>query len=227
MTTPPKERIYHALIGDIVGSSTLSNRAEVQRALEGLVETLNEELGEPENGGLATAIRLTAGDEIQALLVDSGHTVDVVVRIADELHPTLVAWGLGVGPITTELGPDVARIDGPCFHRAREAVGEAGAGDEWLRAKGFPAPHGQTISALFRLMGAIRSRWKPAQIRYIRGARRHLQRKVAELNNVDESTVSKALQAARFRDVEDAEAAVRDLLRWVAVSMNEPEGGET
>lgn len=218
--------IYYALIGDIVGSRTLSDRAAVQRALEGLVESLNEELRGPGSAELTTPIKLTAGDEVQVLLSAPGRAVDIVIRMSDALHPTAIAWGLGAGPIATELVEDVALVDGPCFHHAREAVEAAGADDEWLRARGFPAPHGETISALFRLMGGIRARWKPAQMRYIRGVRGHLQREVAEFHDVDESTVSKALQAARFRDVEQGEAAARSLLGWIADTLDENGGDE-
>lgn len=213
--------IFHALIGDIVGSRDLPDRAAVQRDLERLLRSLNEEFQDPDEGGLATPIKLTAGDEVQVLLSAPERAVDLVVRIADGLHPATIAWGLGAGPITTDVGEDVAVLDGPCFHHARDAVEAAGDGNEWLRTKGLPAPHGESISALFRLMGVIRARWKPAQMRYIRGVRTHLQKEVAALHEVDESTVSKALQAARFRDVEQGEAAARDLLRWVATIPDE------
>lgn len=218
MAQPPNAPIYYALIGDIVGSKGLPDRADVQRTLKGLVESLGEALegagrGDPPAPVLAAPLKLTAGDELQALLTAPEFAVDLVVRLADELHPTTIAWGLGAGRVATEIGRDVALIDGPCFHHAREAVEAASEGDEWLRARGFPAPHDETLSALFRLMGAIRSRWKPAQMRYIRDVRGRLQREVAELHAVDESTVSKALQAARFRDVEAGESAARTLLR--------------
>jgi hypothetical protein len=219
--------VYYALIGDIVGSRDLPDRAAVQRNLERLLRSLNEELQGSDEPGLATPIKLTAGDEVQVLLSAPARAVDLVVRIADGLHPATIAWGLGAGPLTTDVGEDVAVLDGPCFHHARDAVEAASEGDEWLRTRGFPTPHGESISALFRLMGVIRARWKPAQMRYIRDARTHLQKDVAALHDVDESTVSKALQAARFRDVEQGEAAARDLLRWIATVPDESWRPET
>jgi hypothetical protein len=210
---------YVALIGDVVGSRELENRAEVQRTLRQTLDTLNQELGATGAGeGVAAPLKLTAGDEIQGLLRDPTLAVDVVVGIADRLHPATVIWGLGAGPLSTDLAPDVAVLDGPCFHHARAALRTAHDAGAWLRARGIPSPHGEGVSALFRLMGAVRSRWKPAQMRYIQDVRGRLQKEVAEMHDVDESTVSKALQAARFRDVEEGEAAVRALLGWMGGS---------
>jgi hypothetical protein len=216
---------WFALIGDVVGSRHLQNRAQVQRQLQGTLAELNRELvGPGEDGTLVAPLKLTAGDEIQGLLRRPAPAVDIVVRIADGLHPATVAWGLGAGPLATDLGEDVALLDGPCFHRARSAVQAAYDDGAWVRAEGFPPPLDGSISALFRLMGAVRSRWKPAQVRYIRSVRGHLQKEVAEMHDVDASTVSKALQAARFRDVEEGEAAARRLLEWGAASLEAKEG---
>lgn len=208
---------YYALIGDIAGSRQMENRAEIQRTLLRTIEKLNGRFrcGGSPGDAVAAPLKLTAGDEIQSLLRDPVIAVNMVVEIADALHPAEVVWGLGAGGLSTDLGWDVGMLDGPCFHRARAAVESAGSDGGWLRAEGFDPPHAEALSALFRVMRAVRSRWKPAQVRYIRGARDRLQKEVAEMHDVDESTVSKALQAARFRDVEAGEAAARALLEWM------------
>lgn len=208
--------IRFALIGDVVGSRELEDRAATQRILQASLAALNR----PGNEGgcreaMAAALKLTAGDEVQVLLVDPAPAVDIIVRIGDDLHPVAIAWGLGAGTLSTDEDEDVAVLDGSCFHRARAAVEAAGRERAWVHAAGFAPPHQEALSGLFRLMGAIRSRWKPAQMRYIRGARDRLQQDVAEMHGVDESTVSKALQAARFRDVEAGETAARALLAWM------------
>lgn len=211
---------HYALIGDVVGSRELDARAEVQRKLADLLESLNDRLwkGGGEGAPLAAPIKLTAGDEMQALLRVPGSAVEIVVSLADALYPVEVVWGLGMGSISTDLVEDVALVDGPCFHHAREGVEDAADRGAWLEARGFPVPFSESLSALFRLMGAVRSRWKPAQVRYMRSARDRQQTEVAEEHGVDESTVSKALQAARFRDVEAGEEAARRMLDWIAAA---------
>ncbi len=220
MTSTDSGSTHYALIGDVVGSRELDDRAEVQRRLAELLESLNHRFlgGGDSEAGLAAPIKLTAGDEMQALLRAPEPTVEIVVSIADALYPVEVVWGLGMGSISTDLVEDVALVDGPCFHHAREAVEDAAGQGAWLQARGFPEPFSDSLSALFQLMGAVRSRWKPAQMRYIRSARDRAQNEVAKMHGVDESTVSKALQAARFRDVEAGEEAAGRLLAWIADS---------
>jgi hypothetical protein len=204
------DRAYFALIGDIVGSRKMRDRDEVQRQIQEELGQLNKRLIDR---GLVVRLKLTAGDEIQGLFSTPEAVVDVLVCLADRIHPEEVAWGLGYGQLTTDIGSDVAMLDGPCFHHARTAVVEASKEHAWLRTASLPSAYGESVSALFRLMGAIRSRWKDAQLKYIRTVRDHSQREVAEIHGVDESTVSKALQASRFRDVEEGEQIARFLLR--------------
>lgn len=211
-------RDFSALIGDVVQSRSLADRAQLQREIAREIEALNERLA----AVLAAPLKLTAGDEIQGLFSMPEGVVDVLVGLADRILPAEIVWGLGDGPISTDLGPDVAMLDGPCFHGAGKAVAEASGARVWLRQDSMAGPHGESIPALFRLMGAIRSRWTESQLRYIRAVRMRPQRDVAALYEVDESTVSKALRAARFRDVEEGEAVARLLLNDLGAQLMEP-----
>lgn len=67
-------------------------------------------------------------------------------------------------------------------------------------------------TALFDLMGGLRTGWTETQARYVRAARGRMQKEVAEELGVDKSTVSKALSAASFRWLEAGEEAARQLL---------------
>lgn len=224
---------YLALIGDVVGSRGLEDRAGVQRRLRRLLEALSRELGAPAEGDLgggspadrdaarrvkrdgpplAAPLAVTAGDEIQGLLLRPGAAVDVLVRLADGLHPVRIAWGLGAGELETDLGGDVSLLDGPCFHRARSAVERATKDGAWARAVGLGPAVDRGVSALFRLMGAVRGGWTETQARYVRTVRGRLQKEVAERFDVSPSVVSESLKAARYRELAEAEEAARALL---------------
>ncbi|MEX2530497.1 MAG: hypothetical protein WD960_06980 [Gemmatimonadota bacterium] len=138
--------------------------------------------------------------------------MDVVVRTGDELHPHRFAWGLGAGPVATELSGDISTVDGPCLHRARDAVEEAGRTGRWLQAEGLPAPKGSFLEPLMALMGALRSDWTEKELAYVRAARTRSQREVADDFGVNESTVSRGLARAHFRTVVEGEEAARRLL---------------
>lgn len=219
-------RPYLALIGDVVASRELEDRAGVQRRLRGLLRTLSRELGAPGEGEdplqgaagapvrrpLAAPLAVTAGDEIQGLLLRPEAAVDVLVRLADGLHPVRIAWGLGAGELETDLHGDVSLLDGPCFHRARTALEGAAKDGAWARAVGLDPAVDRGLSALFRLMGAVREGWTDTQARYARAVRGRLQKEVAERFDVSPSVVSESLKAARFRELAEAEEAARALL---------------
>lgn len=213
------ELTFFALTGDIVSSRDLPDRAEVQRTLRAALEELNRKFADI----LAAPLKVVAGDEVQALLLaeaTGGEAIlDIVVRIADDLHPATMTWGLGLGPLATDLEEDVSLVDGPCLHRARNALNVAGSEDRWLSIEGVEEPHGDVLSALFDAMGAIRSRWTETQTRYVREARRAIQAEVAERLGVSRQAVSKSLDAASFSSIAHAEDAARALLGWVGTHL--------
>lgn len=206
------DRVFHALIGDMVGSREIEGRGDVQRRLIEILRALNDSLG----SAVAVPLRLTSGDELQGLFVAPGAVVDVLSRIADELHPVTFAWGVGVGGISTELTDDIAMVDGPCLHRARRALEGAQRAGNWIGVEGLPALEGEVLSALLNLIGALRSEWTETEGRYAREARGRSQREVAEDFGVHDSTVSRALARAHFRTVLAGEEAARILLEAVA-----------
>lgn len=206
-----RSETFFALSGDLVGSRALEDRSGVQRRLLAVIEKQNHDL-DPQV--IAAPLRVTDGDGVQGLLRRAGAVVDIVVGIADALHPASMIWGLGRGSLTTDLHEDVGVLDGPCFHRARRALDAARHDAVWLRSEGLGHPHDIVLGSLFGLMGAVRSRWTDVQARYAREVRGRLQREVAERLGVSEPAVSKGLTAARFSAVEDAERSARAFLEW-------------
>jgi len=203
---------YFALIGDIVGSRHLPDRARVQQELQDTIRELNRELAD----GFTTPLRLTGGDELQGLLAQPDLLVDVMVSTADALHPVELRWGLGLGGLDTPLSDDVTILDGPCLHRARDALEAAKSTEQWLGARGLEEPHGRVLEALLELIRTIRSGWTDTRARYVREARGRQQQEVATRLGVSKQAVHQALSAAHFPTVLEAEDAARDLLRWVA-----------
>jgi hypothetical protein len=200
---------YFALIGDIVASRDLEQRAAVQRRLRNSLKSLNEEASE----AIAAPLKLTAGDEVQGLFHGAESVIDVMVQTADAIHPATMVWGLGFGELSTELDDDVAMLDGPCFHRARQAVEVAARDGRWIGVRGLQHPHGEVLSALMTLVAEIRTDWTDTRMQYVREARHKPQKEVAMEFGVNESTISRALAGAHFGAVTRAEVAARELLR--------------
>lgn len=200
---------YAALIGDIVASRSVPDRAALQERLHGALESLNRDTpGEH----LAAPIAFTAGDEFQALLHQPQAAVEIIRRLADDLYPVRFHFGLGFGALTTKLRQEVGTLDGPCFHAARAAIERGGPQDRWVSVEGFGDAPSRAAEAIFRLIDAIRSGWTEKQTRHARHARELPQKEIAALLDVSPSVVSESLKAARFEAVREGEEAVRLLL---------------
>ena len=198
---------YAALIGDVVGSRRSPDRRALQRRLRYGIEKVNTDLG----GWLSSPLALYGGDEVQGLVARPEACVEIVVGLSEAIFPECLVFGLGYGTVSTELSPDVAEIDGPCFHRARSALEDV-RGEAWLKASGFGATTDMALTTLFGLMAAIRSRWTEKQQIYVRAARHKSQKSVAEELGVFPSTVSESLRASSFAAVREGEQAARVLL---------------
>lgn len=199
---------YVVVIGDIVGSRELPDRASVQDRYREAIEAFNERA----MSRLAAPLELTGGDEAKTILEDPSAALDVVTELSDAMYPVTLAWGIGRGPIHTSWVPEVGRLDGPCFHRARRAIDEASREGIWASAAGFSSLDDQVLTALFRLIGALRASWTESQVRSIRAVRDRSQKEAAREIGLTESGISKSLRRAQFHDVRAGEAAVGELL---------------
>ena len=202
---------YLALIGDVRGSRRHPDRAALQSSLRDALEAANA-AHEP-----AVALAITAGDELQGLLAaeQAARAVDLLVELTETLHPVELSFGLGWGPLATRLEPggSVSELDGPCFHRARDALERAKKESSWTRIEGLGPDLYALVSGVFGLMAAVRAGWTGKQAAYVRDARRAERYKdVAELHSVVPSVVTESLQAAQYRAMLRAEDGVRAAL---------------
>jgi hypothetical protein len=111
---------YIALIGDIRQSKGLAERQQIQQRLRETCDELNQRSDEL---GLVSPFTITLGDEFQALFGHAAGLWRCIFRIESLLRPVRLRYGVGVGAIDTEINRASAiGMDGPAFHRAREAV---------------------------------------------------------------------------------------------------------
>ena len=113
---------YIALIGDIVASRSLSDRAAVQRRLSQCCAGLNSRA---EGLGIISPFTVTLGDEFQALFIGDGADGIwlCIAEIEAEMYPVQIRFALGLGDIATDINREAAlAMDGPAFHRARAGI---------------------------------------------------------------------------------------------------------
>lgn len=204
----PPARPYASAIADLVGSRDLPDRLSAQERLRAAIHEVNDELGD----SLAAPLRLTGGDEWKVLLAQPAAVVEVIDRMADELHPVEIRWGVGWGRLDTALAAEVGALDGPTFHRAREAVRAAAKTGAWVRTAGFSPLDDTVLSALFGALGALRASWTERQVDYVRGVRGRTQAEAAREVGVTQSGISKGLGRAHYSEYREGIEALRALL---------------
>jgi len=203
------EAMYLTIIGDIRQSRSVPDRRSVQGGLEAALTALNQEFGSE----LAAPFAVAGGDEFQGLLLRPDRALRVINTVESWLSGLRLRYGLGWGALATSLRPEVIRMDGPCFHAARDALTRGKAEDRWVTVGGFGPDPDQVLNGIFRLMDGVRRRWKPKQAETVGLMRRaRLQKEVAATRGVVESVVSDTLRSALYAPLREAERAVEILL---------------
>ena len=110
---------YYALIGDIIESRHLANRAQQQEALNRVLDNLNDRY----QAHLASRFSLTLGDEFQGLVKVGAPIFQMIDELRLALPELNLRFGLGLGEILTSINPAFSLgADGPAYWRAREAI---------------------------------------------------------------------------------------------------------
>jgi hypothetical protein len=205
----PMDTTYVALIGDLVGSRTLDDRAGAQERVEAALTAANDRWASE----LAAGFAVTLGDEYQGMLTRPDHAFEVIATLESVLGGVRARYGIGLGTLATPLRPEAIGMDGPCFHRAREAVERGKREDRWITVSGFGTGRDQLLNGVLRLMGGVRREWTDVQAETVFAAREADEQKaVARSRGVSEATVSKALKAALYDSFVEAEGVVAALL---------------
>lgn len=114
------------LIGDIIASRKIKNRASLQKQLKSVIRQLNRK-----NPNLLSPYTITLGDEFQAVYAKAEHLFSDLVNILLALYPEKVRFSIGIGTIDTPINKQQAiGMDGPAFYLARKGI-------EQLKASGY------------------------------------------------------------------------------------------
>ncbi len=210
---------YIALIGDIIASRKLEDRARVQEKLKTVLTEVNQMYSQV----IASKFTITLGDEFQGLLVNGASTVDIAELIIRRMHPVRIRYGIGVGSMATQIDPERSLgADGPAYHLARKAIDELKVMERKrmeprlsmkIEIEGSP-DIAEIINTIFALNTALKARWAERQ-REVIGAYLDgggTQTEVAGRLGIHQSNVQKALSHANFYTYQRAVRTVTQIL---------------
>lgn len=208
---------YAVIIGDIVDSRKLADRAEVQQRFKQALAKVNHQHAED----IAAWFTITLGDEFQGLLRGGRSVLPVIQDIQAALAPVNLRFGIGFGTVSTEISREhTAEIDGEAYHRAREMMLRLKDGErrysEWQTDMMLcgTGESDAVINAVLSLCSALRSKWTDRQLEIIHaymscGGNQY---KAASKLNIAQSSVNRALHNARFYAYQSGMAAVQAAL---------------
>ena len=201
---------FHLVLsGDIRRSRDLPDRPALQRRLEGALRRVNERFA----SSLTVPLSVVQGDAFQGLVGDISALIPLIITLEHQLAPATFRSGLGWGRLSTEMRGSTASMDGEAFHLARTALDQAREADHWLVVHGLSDDDEIIANGLAALLGATRRGWTASQQRAVSARRRHPSGKEAAVAAaISAPAMSRALRAAHYNEVLEAEVALGRLL---------------
>lgn len=185
------EAVYIAVIGDVIGSRRAPDRAGLQDRLGAGLRDVNAGFASE----VAAEFVLTVGDEFQGLLGSTSQLDKILATLRAHAFPAELRLGLGIGILDTPLRQQALGMDGPCFHRAREAVERAESRGTPIEVEAGMPSAAMDIYAV--LTGHQRSRWTRRQREVVDLSMSGMEgQEIAAYLSVSPSAVSQHLTAA-------------------------------
>ncbi len=192
-------RNFIALVGDVVGSKEVADRADLQERLRIGLDEVNDRFKEV----IAAQFVLTVGDEFQGLLNSPDELAMILGRLRTHAFPAKLRFGLGLGKLSTPLRAQALGMDGPCFHRARAAVERAVVRGTSMEVEADSQKGAFDIYALLR--AHMQSGWTERQRQVADLAMAGLEGvEIAERLSVTPSAISQHLRAAGAKPLGEA-----------------------
>lgn len=211
-----KEKKYVALIGDLVASRAMepAERARVQERFQATLDKINKKFKEE----IASLFLITAGDETQGILHRSDYGYEILRQIQIELKPTEIVFGVGYGPLTTDIGEYAVGADGPAFYLARQALTEAknerkAYGKSIIRDVRFQSDNehrDKVLNALFLALAVIKNQWTEKQAEVLNLLEQgQTPSDVEKSLNMPLSNISRTIETSYFREFESIVDSLR------------------
>lgn len=203
--------LYAAIKGDLISSRKLPDRALVQKKLMGAMKAANTVL----STWVVSKFIVTHGDEFQALLNLDGarRFLDIYELVSEHLNQVSFRLALGVGEIETPLQPTAIGMDGPAWHRAKQALDQAMDTETRLRVQLPSAFLTRQTNLLLHAVEELEGEWRESHHAVISLTRENLsQEQIAARLGISQGAVSQRLKHARWRTYQERKDGLAELL---------------
>lgn len=201
---------YCVIIGDIVQSKEIKNRKAFQRKFYSVLQKINKGFASQ----IVSRFTITLGDEFQGVLKDLSSSYELINLIQEAFYPTKLRFGAGWGEITTQIKKVAVGMDGPAFHRAREAIFAAKKKGQAVVFKTNKPEKDLTFNTLSLCLENIEEAWTARQREAMSLYRRYKnQKKVARRLKIKQPSVAAILSSSKWNWYSEVERGLNTLLK--------------
>jgi hypothetical protein len=152
---------YICVIGDIVKSRKVKNRAGLQEQLQKTLDEINRK----RRGCLISPFTITLGDEFQVVYREADFIFNDLWKVLLNLHPVKVRCSVGIGELNTLVNPKRAiGMDGPAFYAARAGLTELKKSGSLFCITSPTEPVSNWINLALELISHQSTNWKRTRL---------------------------------------------------------------
>jgi hypothetical protein len=187
-------QIFYVVTCDLVHSKQIKARSKVQETLKTAIRDINQKFVKL----IAAPFVIVWGDSFQGVL----KSLEGLYTILESFEKHLLVnfrCGLGIGQISTRFSKNALEMDGPAFHRSKEAlsVAEKKRRSIWIQSN--KEPFDRMVNTLFALLSTIKSGWTSRQRSIIQLRRQNLTYEgIGKKENITKQAVSNILKSAHW-----------------------------
>lgn len=199
------------VLGDVVGSRDVPDRASFRDRLLAALEAVNEQYAD---AVVADFVLQKGVDEFAGVLATPTRVYDVVDAVGRHVHPEEVRFAVCWGGV--DVAPDaddVRQMDGPAFHRADDLQTSIADTDYRFAMDLDDPPLDTTLADEITLLMRRKADWSDRQRRVVnRYEALGSQDAAASALDVSQPAVSQALSRADYRLLREIEDRLRTTL---------------
>lgn len=198
----------YVLLGDIVSSKKIKDRAKFQEKLIKACNAINQAY----NDDIIAKMKIIKGsDEIGCLLGNLAPLYDIIDGVSNDLHPVKIRFVLVNGKIDTGFETkDISQMDGPAFHQASKLIMDLKKEKLIFNMSTSNKILDTLITNNINLIYLLKNRWSPVKIEIIHSYERWGdQRKVASKLGISQQTVSYHLKSSNWKVIKKMETELK------------------
>lgn len=203
------ELAHWVMLGDVVDSREISDRASFRDTLEAALDHVNHIYGSDLYADFAG---LRGVDEVGGVLTRPDNMYRILRTINNHIYPKQVRFAVVRGEIDVgSPAQNITELDGPAFHRAAELLEEVERTGLSFGMEGGNNQLNPLLANQINLLSLLRASWTKKQIEALMAYERTgSQTNAAAELEVTQQTLSERLRSINWRQINHAETILND-----------------